>query len=44
MVISQLSLVNSNSVTIDVSALAKGMYIIEVQTEKGIKRKKFVKE
>jgi len=44
MVISQLSLVNSKSVSIDVGNLARGIYFVEVETEKGVMRKKFVKE
>jgi len=47
-VISHLLLVNSNSVTLDVSGLAKGMYFVEVYFDKlsnrGAVRKKFVKE
>ncbi len=43
-VISDWSLVNSKSAGIDVGNLAKGLYFVEVKTEKGIKRKKFVKE
>jgi Secretion system C-terminal sorting domain len=35
---------NDKSATIDVSDFAKGVYFVEVQTEKGIQRKKFVKE
>ena len=47
-VISHWSLVNSNSVTLDVSGLEKGMYFVEVYFDKlsnrGAVRKKFVKE
>jgi len=35
---------HDKSATIDVSTLNKGIYFIEVQSEKGILRKKFVKE
>jgi len=35
---------NDKSATIDVSGLAKGMYFVEVKTEKGIVRRKVVKE
>ncbi len=47
-VISHWSLVNSNSVTVDVSGLENGMYFVEVYFDKlsngGAVRKKFVKE
>ena len=33
-----------NTITIDIAYLPKGIYFIEVQSEKGIKRRKFVKE
>ena len=40
----QQSMLNSHQSTIDISNLAKGIYFIELQTEKGILRRKFVKE
>lgn len=36
--------VSLTSNTIDVSALANGVYVLQVETDKGIARKKFVKE
>jgi hypothetical protein len=35
---------SDNKTNIDVSALPKGMYVVEVKTENGIKMKKFIKE
>jgi hypothetical protein len=37
-------MVNGGSATIDMSGFAKGMYFVEVKTEKGVVRKKVVKE
>ena len=33
-----------NSVTLDMSSYAKGMYFVEIKTEKGVIRKKAVKQ
>ena len=38
------SIMSSPETTIDIADLAKGVYIVEVATEKKIMRKKFVKE
>jgi hypothetical protein len=35
---------NSKEISIDISALPNGVYIVEVKTEKGIAIKKFIKE
>ena len=36
--------INTTNKTIDISALNKGMYIIELKTEKGVIHRKFIKE
>ena len=36
--------INTTNKTIDISALNKGIYIIELKTEKGVIHKKFIKE
>jgi len=41
---SEQLIVNSKSVTIDISGYAKGIYFIEVQTEKGVINRKIIKE
>ncbi len=35
---------HDNSVTLDISSFSKGIYFIEVETEQGVVRRKFVKE
>ncbi|MFV0501363.1 MAG: T9SS type A sorting domain-containing protein, partial [Bacteroidales bacterium] len=35
---------NTTNKTIDISALNKGIYIIELKTEKGVIHRKFIKE
>ena len=35
---------NGNSATIDISIVAKGIYFVEIKTEKEVERKKIVKE
>jgi len=35
---------NGNKISVDVSALLSGVYVVEVKTEKGIEVKKFIKE
>ncbi|MEI6489222.1 MAG: T9SS type A sorting domain-containing protein [Bacteroidota bacterium] len=42
--VNSLKLTGNSKIEIDVSNLTQGVYFVEVETEKGIVRKKFVKE